>query len=285
MNRAKATKNDEFYTQLPDIEKEVGNYMRHFEGKSVFCNCDDPDWSNFWIFFKMHFNHYKMKHLVATHYDPDGKPSYKLEYTGKGRPRKTKLKEDGDFRSDECVELMKEADIVVTNPPFSLIIPYILQLTGNKKKFLVIGNINSLGNKEFMPLVLKGKFWLGYHSGMAFKLPDDKGFAKMGFSCWFTNLQHKRLNEEMILTALYDPKKYPKYENYDAIEVGKIRDIPKDYEGEMGVPVSFMKEYNPKQFEIVGFDRGVLPGGAGRFIVNGRESYVRMVIRHKRSKK
>ena len=297
LNKAQAAKNDEFYTRSEDIDNEVNHYTPHFRGKSVFCNCDDPALSNFWRVFRGRFAHLGLERLVATHYELGGAPSYKLAYDGK-REKKTALKGDGDFRSPECVALMKEADIVVTNPPFSLFREYIAQLMTHRKKFLVIGNMNAFNYKEIRPLILGGKVWMGCNDRLWFRVPPDysgPGVIKADregnkfiniTSAWFTNLPHdRRVNEQLPLTARREGNMsaYPKYDNYDAIEVSKIRDIPRDYlyPHKMGVPISFLLNHNPEQFEIVGFDRDVLPGGGGRFRVNGREKYARLVIRRK----
>ena len=297
MNLAKAAKNDEFYTQIGDIEDEMDYYHSHFVGKVVFCNCDDPDMSHFWQYFRENFHFLKLRGLISTHYDRDGNPSYKSEYDGKNKTE-TPLKGDGDFRSPECVALLKKADIVMTNPPFSLFRDFLAQLQKYNKKFLVIGNMNAFNYKEIRPLILNGEVWMGCNSRLWFRVPADYSGPKSSVktdkdgntfinitSAWFTNLEHNRRAEELLLTASYKktPQKYREYENYRAIEVGKVKDIPKDYKGKMGVPISFLLNHNPDQFEIVGFDRDVLPGGGGRFELDGRQKYARLVIRRKRS--
>ncbi len=253
LHAARRNKNDEFYTQLTDIEKEMRYYKDHFRGKSVLCNCDDPEWSNFWKYFTLNFEHLGLAKLVATHYSQD-EPSYKLEYFGVGRPSvKTPLEGDGDFRSPECVELLKQADIVVTNPPFSLFREYLAQLVEHGKQFLIIGNNNALTYKEIFKHIKENRLWLGVSPrSMKFKQPD--GSLKDVNACWFTNLIHHKRNEELILFRTYagNEQLYPKYDNYDAIEVNKVADIPVDYEGAMGVPITFLDKYNPEQFEIVG---------------------------------
>lgn len=253
LHAAKRAKNDEFYTQLTDIEKELRHYKDHFRGKSVLCNCDDPDWSGFWKYFTLNFEHLGLAKVVATHY-AQGEPSYKLEYFGAGKPAlKTPLVGDGDFRSDECMELLKEADIVVTNPPFSLFREYVGQLVEYEKQFLIIGSQNAITYKEMFRLIRDNKLWLGNTKPKEFKQPDGstKTFGNIG---WFTNLHHHRRNEELILFRTYAGNEhlYPKYDNYDAIEVSKVVNIPVDYEGAMGVPITFLDKYNPEQFEILG---------------------------------
>lgn len=291
LDAARAAKNDEFYTRITDIEKEMLHYKDHFRGKVVFCNCDDPDRSAFYRYFGLkeregkqqgNFAALGLARVIATHYDT-AEPTYKLECDGEGE-KKTDLRGNGDFRSSECVALLKEADIVVTNPPFSLFREYIAQLMEHGKKFLVIGNMNAVFYKEIRPLILDGSVWLGRHTGMEFEEPGSSAVVKMGFSCWFTNLKHDRRNEGLTMTSRYedDPARYPKYDNYDAIEVGRVKDIPKDYFGKMGVPISFLVKHNPDQFDIVGFNRDVLTSGGGMdFHVNGKMKYARLVIRRK----
>ena len=302
LNAAKTAKKDEFYTQMGDIERELQHYWPHFADKVVLCNCDDPYESNFFKYFALNFNQLGLKKLICTCFD--GSPvqgnellldfgdftddpkkiAYKVEITevrdlnGDGAVdladvqyllRNDKnaislLKQHGDFRSAECIELLKEADIVVTNPPFSLFREYIGQLMQYGKKFLIIGNQNNVGYKEVFPMIQNNSIWLGVNSGShKFQVPDDferdntyiesngKKYAKFGNICWFTNLDHNKRHEEMVLFRLYSPEEYPHYENYDAIEVGKTSDIPCNYSGIMGVPITFLDKYNPEQFEIV----------------------------------
>lgn len=254
LGAARRAKNDEFYTQLTDIEKELQHYKSHFKGKVVFCNCDDPDWSSFWKYFTRNFVHLGLKMVVATHYAP-GQSSWKREYTG-GEDWKgveTRLSSDGDFRSQECVEILRQADIVVTNPPFSLFREYVAQLVSHDKKFLIIGNNNALSYKEVFPLIKGDEMWLGVSPrSMTFKQPD--GSVKDVNACWFTNLTHPKRNEELLLFKTYfgNEPSYPHYDNYDAIEVSKVGDIPVDYQGAMGVPITFLDKYNPSQFQILG---------------------------------
>ena len=271
LRNAKAAKNDEFYTQLADIEFEMSHYRQHFVGKTVFCNCDDPTWSNFWRYFHVNFADLGLKKLMATHYDHDGQPSYMMEYTG-GNDLDvtvgviTPLVGDGDFRSEECVALLKQADIVVTNPPFSLFREYIAQLMFYNKKFLIIGNKNSITYKEFFPLLKSNKVWIGYGSPSEFDTHSGLTKKVQGLCRWFTNLdvqkRHELFFDPESVHAQYEGNedKYPKYDNYDAINIDKTIDIPEDYYGLMGVPITFLDKYNPDEFEIVGYtakDMGV----------------------------
>ena len=301
---ARNAKKDEFYTQLSDIENELRHYREHFRNKVVLCNCDDPYESNFFKYFASNFNALGLKKLIATCYngspilgnelllkfdDADDEPkkiAYKVEITevkdenGDGRIDLADvryllqndsnvlsiLKENGDFRSSECVKLLQEADVVVTNPPFSLFREYVAQLMKYNKKFLIIGNQNAISYKEIFPLLKENLMWLGYKSGdMAFRVPADsepratrywqdetgQKWRSMGNICWFTNLDHKKRHEELILFKTYNKDEYPKYDNYDAINVDVTNDIPCDYEGVMGVPITFMDKYCPEQFEII----------------------------------
>lgn len=264
---AKRNKNDEFYTQLTDIEKELKYYKEQLKGKVIFLNCDNPEWSNFWKYFKLNFESLSIKKIISTHFE-DEKSSYKLEYDGKIITQ-TPLRENGDFRNSESVELLKEADVVITNPPFSLFREYVSQLMEYDKKFLIIGSQNSITYKETFSLLKNNKIWLGYHSGgFTFRVPDtyttgnievdEQGnrYAKLGNITWYTNLNTTKRHEEIILHKKYTPEEYPKYDNYDAINVNKVAEIPADYFGVMGVPITFMDKYNPDQFEIVGITTG-----------------------------
>jgi hypothetical protein len=290
---ARKNKNDEFYTQLTDIEKELRHYKIHFKDKVVFCNCDDPEESNFWKFFSLKFEDLGLKRLVSTHFEKD-KPSYKLEIVrdinGDGKINKldtirTPLVQCGDFRSEECIEILKECDIVVTNPPFSLFREFLAQIMKYKKKFLVIGNQNAITYKETFKLIQKNKVWLGTTNPKVFVKPD-KTTQAFGNICWFTNLPHNKRNEKMILFRKYygNEKEYPKYDNYDAIEVSKTIDIPCDFEGIMGVPITFLDKYSPKQFKIVGNEYS-LNISKGRFYVNGKRMYSRIIIQNKKPQK
>ena len=259
LNAAKAAKDDEFYTQLTDIEKELRHYKHHFKDKIVFCNCDDPTWSEFWRYFHLNFQELGLRKLISTHYDAIAS-TYKLEYTGGDDANieagiKTPLTGNGDFRSDECIALLKEADICCTNPPFSLFRHFIGQLIEMDKKFIIIGSTNAITYKEVFPLLKDNKVWLGNNAVKQFRRPDGT-FKQFGNICWYTNLDIKKRHEELILWKKYDPAEYPKYDNYDAIEVGSISDIPCDYAGVMGVPISFLDKFNPNQFEILGLTSG-----------------------------
>ena len=265
---AKRKKNDEFYTRLPDIENELHHYKPHFKGKVVYCNCDDPSTSAFWKFFTMNFKDWGLKKLIATHYEPDEKNfSYKIEmHEGDAwdmDPEKIPLPCNGDFRSAACVELLKEADIVVTNPPFSLYREYVDQLITYGKKFVIIGNKNSITYKEIFPLLKNNEMWIGYTSPSEFYLPDGDLTKKVNGLCrWFTNLDIKKRHEFLDLRGNYfDPEVNPKYDNYDAIEVSKVNDIPCDYDGVMGVPITFLDKHCPEQFEIIGLSIGTLFDG------------------------
>lgn len=254
---AKKAKNDEFYTQLTDIEKELVHYKEQLRGKIVFCNCDDPTWSNFWRYFHLNFAHIGLKKLIATHYDPE-KPTYKLEYEGGndtecgGRGEKTELSQNGDFRSPECIELLKECDVVVTNPPFSMARLYIAQLMEYGKQFIIINNMNSITYKEIFPLLKDNRMWIGYTNPKQFIQPDGT-LKSFGNILWYTNIDIKKRHEPLTLFRRYsdDPSKYPHYDNYPAINVDKVADIPEDYEGVMGVPITFLDKYCPEQFEIL----------------------------------
>ena len=320
--RASQAKQDEFYTQITDIEKELSHYTEHFRGKTIFCNCDDPESSNFWKYFQLNFYRLGLKKLISTHYHAV-KPTYKMEIVSTdkdiqvGIPDyvKTPLSRNGDFRSPECIEILKEADIVITNPPFSLFRDYVGQLIKYNKKFIIIGSQNGITYKEIFPLIKDNKMWLGYHSGdMAFTVPDyyeerttrywidemGQKWRSMGNICWYTNLDIPKRHEELTLYRTYNAADYPTYANYDAIEVGKVADIPADYYREMGVPLTYLSVHNPDQFEIIGSslwlgkamkeiaEKGTYVSGGKRFYLredNGdlkyRRLYDRIVIRRK----
>lgn len=303
LTQAKKNKQDEFYTQLSDIEKELKHYKQHFKGKTIFCNCDDPEWSNFWKYFELNFDHLGIKKLISTHYE-DTKPSYKLEIigdiTGDGKVDhkdiiKTPLKQNGDFRSPEAIEILKEADIVITNPPFSLFREYIAQLMEYNKKFIVIGNQNAITYKEIFKLIKDNKVWLGYKFGdMEFQVPDyyephatryreDENGIKwrsFGNMCWFTNLDIPKRHEYIILYKNYNSDDYPKYDNYDVINVDKVSDIPMDYSGTMGVPITFIDKYNPQQFEILGIANSARWIGYECYtLINNKKIYNRLIIK------
>ena len=308
LHRANKEKNDEFYTQLIDIEKELKHYKEYFKGRTIFCNCDDPFESNFFKYFAMNFNFLDLKKLICTCYATSpiaweqlslfdneniivktegGKQPYKIEITEvldynddgavdlsdveyllKNKKNSLKLLDgDGDFRSEECIELLKKADIVVTNPPFSLFREYVAQLIEYDKKFIIIGNKNAITYKEIFPLFSQNQLWLGYRNineDMWLEVPKDRDYEKVVdgkrlkhiMACWFTNMPTTKRSEVLPLYKKYTPEEYPKYDNYDAINVDKVLDIPYDYDGVMGVPITFLDKYNPKQFEIVAFRKG-----------------------------
>ncbi|MCX6053189.1 MAG: adenine-specific methyltransferase EcoRI family protein [Campylobacterales bacterium] len=277
LRKANKEKNDEFYTQLPDIERELKHYQDHFKGKVVFCNCDDPQESNFFRYFALNFEHLGLKKLITTHFEKE-KPSYKLELkedlNGDGKidaldKFKTPLEQNGDFRSNECIKILEEADIVVTNPPFSLFRDYVAQLDEYGKKFIIIGHQNATKYKEIFKLIKDNKLWLGYgfHGGAAHFInkhyedyataSDHKdGMIRVSGVTWLTNLEFKKRHEDLILYKKYNETEYPRYDNYDAIEVCITKDIPMDYNGIMGVPITFLAKYNPDQFDIVGMTSG-----------------------------
>lgn len=255
LHRAKEAKNDEFYTQLSDVENELVHYREHFKGKTVFCNCDDPTWSAFWKYFHLNFGFLGLRRLISTHYDKE-QSTYMMEYLGGDDNdvsvgTKTPLKGNGDFRNEECLELLRQSDIVVTNPPFSLAREYISCLETSGNGFLIVGDLNWTGYKDVFPLLRDSRLWLGYTAIKKFSQPDGS-FKKFGNKLWFTNLDIKKRHENLILYKHYSPEEYPKYDNYDAINVDKVSDIPLDYNGVMGVPITFMNQYNPDQFEIIG---------------------------------
>lgn len=345
LHKAKSNKNDEFYTVLSDIEKELKHYKSHFKNKVVYCNCDDPYESNFFKFFSASFINFGLKKLIVTSYGGSpiigsqlqlldikgirGKEPIKIEIEKVEDFNKdgsidlsdvqlllkhnantsAPLKQGGDFRSNECIELLKQAD-VVTNPPFSLFREYVVQLMKYKKKFLIIGNWNAISYKEIFPLIKGNKIWIGINSNRNFSgfiVPkhyplsgtearvDEKGnrIVSSNNTCWFTNLDNAKRHEELILYKKYDPEEYPTYDNYKAIEVSKVNNIPIDYDDVMGVPITFMNKYNPKQFEIIGAsDNGVvdkkykLPHFKkhNEPYINGKKQYKRIFIKHKKIK-
>jgi hypothetical protein len=342
---AKSAKNDEFYTQMSDIEAELRYYREHFCGKVVFCNCDDPHESNFLKYFALNFNTLGLKKLIATCYagtsiaysasslfddesseakparnplkieiseaieNPDiGSCTAEVAYLLKNNINElTRLKGDGDFRSPECIELLKRADVVVTNPPFSLFREFVSQLDEYGKKFLIVGNKNAITYKEIFKLIMENKMWVGntpMGKDLLFDVPEDyaeelttskqegsaykivngvvKGRAQ---AIWFTNVDIKKRHEVLKLCKNYTPKDYPRYDNYDAIEVSKVSEIPMDYDGVMGVPISFLDKYNPDQFEIIGSadDKAFYPiifgKYSGRITIQGRQPFKRLFIR------
>ena len=279
---AKKAKKDEFYTRLEDITAELRHYKEHFKGKTVLCNCDDPRVSNFFVYFAYNFEYLGLKKLITTCYknqnmdlfsQNDSEKAVYLIYEGdKDGDRIPSaeeigvfpLKGDGDFRSEECIRLLKEADIVVTNPPFSLFREYVAQLIEYDMKFIIIGHQNAISYKEIFPLIQNNQIWLGYGfkggAGHFYSAYEDKatagdhrkGMIRVSGVNWFTNLDIKKRHENLILYKQYLPEKYPKYENFNAINVNKTNEIPYDYDDIMGVPITFMDKYNPDQFEIIG---------------------------------
>ena len=270
LHSAKRAKNDEFYTRLEDVEAELQHYPNAFRGKVVYLNCDDER-SAFWKYFSQHFEELGLKELVATKY-PEGL-LFRLKTVG-GTVEVVDMEGDGDFRSPECVELLKRSDIVVTNPPFSLFREYIGQLMEYGKKFLVIGNMIAITYKEDWSYIQSGDLWLGVQSPKRFivgdTMPDKAGQTinqsgkreqAFGNILWFTNLDHAKRHADLPLAKTYTSEEYPRYDNYDAIEVSKVKDIPADYDGVMGVPITFLGKWNPDQFEIVGMSRFTVTSG------------------------
>lgn len=261
LHKAKNAKNDEFYTQLTDVAKELMHYKKHFKDKIVFCNCDDPTWSAFWKYFHLNFAELGLKKLISTHYDRE-EATYKMEYTGGDdndieAGLKTPLEGNGDFRNQECLDLLDECDIVVTNPPFSLFRDYVAVLMEHEKKFLIIGNKNAITYKEFFPLLKDDEVWIGCNSPAEFSTPDGMTKKLNGLTRWFTNLDVAKRHEKLILWKKYTPKEYQTYDNYLAINVDKVSEIPCDYNGVMGVPITFLDRFSPDQFEILGYTGGL----------------------------
>lgn len=335
MDAAKKNKADEFYTQLNDIELELKHYKEQFKNKVIFCNCDDPYESNFFRYFAINFNYLGLKKLIATCYDSSPIAYTQLSLLGEGKtiPNKNRhpykieitevkdynkdgatdlvdvkyllenkkntltiLKENGDFRSDECVKLLKESDIVVTNPPFSLFREYVAQLIEFNKDFIIMGNTNALTYKEIFKLFKEDKIRTGYtnfNCGMYFFVPDTcekyhkivdgKKMVRVSTSCWFTSLQVKRHKEILPLYKKYNESDYPKYDNYDAINVDKYTDIPEDYYGNIGVPITFLDKYNPQQFEIIAAMTTTKKDefNYGYPFINGKKKYARLIVKRR----
>lgn len=331
LQQAKRAKKDEFYTRIEDVANELHHYRDYFRGKSVLCNCDDPYESNFFKYFALNFNAYGLRKLVATCYDgspvagselsinfddkKEGtklRTAYKIEIVevpdlnGDGatdmtdvdllikndRNVLTRLQGNGDFRSAECVEMLQQADVVVTNPPFSLFREYVAQLMQYDKKFLIIGNQNAITYKDIFPLIKNNLMWLGYgfkggvahfyscYEDVAVAGDHRKGMIRVSGVNWFTNIDHKKRHEPMDLYKKYSAEEFPKYDNYDAINVDNTADIPMDYYGVMGVPVTFMDKYCPDQFEILGNEYDLdIPKGRG--YINGKRKYGRIFIKRK----
>lgn len=344
LSKARANKNDEFYTQLNDISNELKHYKARLKDKTVLCNCDDPFESHFFKYFALNFNSLGLKKLIATSYsrspivgnqlsllDMEGlKPECKdpyaveinevpdvkkrgatditdVEYLLKRRANtsRTLTGNDGyaagDFRSKECVALLKQSDVVITNPPFSLFREFVGQLAAHKKKFLIVGNQNAILYKEIFKLIKDGKLWLGVDNGGTkwFQVPDDYDiqtesrkkivdgvkYFSMGSIVWFTNLDHKRRHEMLPLYKKYTKKDFPNYDNYNAIDVSKVAEIPKDFSGVMGVPITFLGKYNADQFELIGSNRGIDQDPSGVYgrssLLKGKETFKRLFIRNR----
>lgn len=318
LRKANKAKNDEFYTQLSDIEKELGHYKEHFKWKTIFCNCDDPEESNFWKYFELNFDYLWIKKLVSTHYE-DEKPSYKLEIIwdrnkdGKVNKLdivKTPLKQNWDFRSPECIEILKESDIVITNPPFSLFREYVAQLFEYNKKFVIVWNLNAISYKEIFKLIKENKIWAWYwfNLSLVFKSPYEnnleanlkfceqkwyfwRNYIKTPAINWFTNLEIQKRYEDLILYKKYNENEYPKYDNYNAINIDKVKDIPLDYYWYMWVPITFLWNYNPEQFEIIDWLNrySILewPTEETRWKylsqINWKPIYIRVIIKNKKN--
>jgi hypothetical protein len=324
LGRARQAKEDEFYTQLSDIEREMVSYRDHFAGKVIYCNCDDPRVSGFVHYFSYNFEHLKLKKLIATCYQNtnvdlfsqhESKTAVKLEYSGdqnkSGIPDPSEfkidpLRGDGDFRSEESLELLKQSDIVVTNPPFSLYREFIAQLMENEKKFILVGPLSAITYKEIFPLLKAGKIWLGTKSGvMRFRVPDNKDkkglildkegnkWQTFGNICWFTNLDFQKRHQNLILYKNYSKSEYPEFDLYNAINVNKVSDIPRDYYGAIAVPITFLDKYNPDQFQILDANdfrksenvprkpHGLIKDKEAA--INGKPTYVRILISRKQA--
>ena len=316
LSEARRNPKDEFYTQLADIENELKHYKEHFKGKTVYCNADDPRVSNFFHYFSYNFEHLGLKKLITTCYKNqemdlfsmyDRESAIALIYEGEKNNGRVptienigviKLEGDGDFRSPEALEFLKEADIVVTNPPFSLFREYVGQLIEYDKEFLIIGSLNAVTYKETFQLIKDNKIWLGFNNGdMSFRVPDHyearetrfwidedgNKWRSMGNIGWYTNLDITKRHEELILYKKYDPDYYKKYNNYEIINVDKVAEIPMDYNGVMGVPITFIDKYNPEQFEILGIANSARWIGLECYTIIGeRKVYNRILIRNKK---
>ena len=328
LRSAKTDKKDEFYTQLSDIEKELKHYKNHFKDKVVLCNCDDPRVSNFFHFFSYNFEKFGLKKLIATCYKSQDSDLFSqnnseraiyLEYTGDKNGNNVPdvseigikhLQGDGDFRSKECIELLKQADIVVTNPPFSLFREYVAQLVEYDKKFVIIGNLNALTYRDIFKLIKEDKLWFGHsiHSGdREFRVPQDYPLNAAGSRVdedgnkyirvkgvrWFTNLDYTERHEDLLLYKTYNPEEYPTYDNYEAINVNVTKEIPMDYPGVMGVPITYIDKYNPDQFEILGMASSAgynaeivgipfMGDKDARPLINGKNTYARVFIKNKK---
>ena len=309
LEKAKKQKNDEFYTRYEDIEAEVMKYRRYFKDKVVYLPCDDPaeKKSEFWSFFVDNFDFFGIKKLIATHYDENGK-AYKIwidgdttgdGYIDDGDAQQEDLIGNGDFRSPECVEILEKCDIVCTNPPFSMFREFVNILTQYDKDFLILGNNNALSYQNIFSLIKENKMWCGYscNKNIIFKvgegyaydekltkqINDGDKYGTVPAITWFTTLPVKNRNEELVLTKEYNDIEYPKYDNYDAINVNRVANIPKDYDGVMGVPITFINIYNPNQFEIIGLmaSTTVTDVNFGYPYVDGKKKYARVLIKKK----
>lgn len=283
LNTGRRAKNDEFYTQLSDIENELKHYKDHFKDKVVLCNCDDPIESNFFTYFRNNFDLFKIKKLITICYknqNPDlfskndAEKAVSIVYKGYGKKEINYLKGDGDFNSKECVEILKEADIVVTNPPFSLFRDFITQLDKFKKSFLIIGPNTIIKHKLVFPLIKENELWMGYTSPKGFIQPDGV-VKKFGNISWFTNLSHSKRTERLILTEKYSETKHPKYDDYDAIFIDTRANIPVDYDGVMAVPGSYLDFHNPKAFEMINVTDQI----KNKFQINGKNKFTRFLIK------
>ena len=294
--QARANKKDEFYTQMSDIEKELFHYKEHFKNKIIYLNCDDSN-SDFFKYFSLNFEFFELKKLIATHYDRE-KPTYKLELNEyKGKLIKTRLRGNGDFKNKENIQLLKESDIIVTNPPFSLFREYINQLIEYNKKFIIIGDINAVTYNNVFSLIQSGKIWTGrsFNTTMTFRLPeyyeeytfkDENGikYAKIGRIAWYTNLERKVYKEsllKMLIGNKYDPKIHKKAENCDCIVINKTMDIPYDYDGLMAVPITFLSKYRSDEFELLGIDKQ-FTSDKNRTIIDGKRKYARLIIKRRK---
>ena len=319
LHKAKGDKLDEFYTLLETVELELRFYREHFKNKVVLCNCDDPEFSNFFRYFALNFSFLGLKKLIATHYEPNGK-SYALivdntlDVNGDGKidikdTTRVELDGNGDFRSPECIAYLNECDIVCTNVPFSLAREFLAVVKKAKKSFLFIGNVNMITYKDFFDEIKNNRMWLGcsglnrntwfrvphreeYRKATAghFKIENGEWYRKLRTIAWFTNLSHEKRNLPLDLVGYkYSPDRYPKYDNYDAIEVAKVSDIPEDYTGVMGVPITFLDKYCPEQFDILGMteangtghSNGLWKGGNKKATIHGKEIYARLFIKAK----
>lgn len=303
LQRAKRQKLDEFYTRIEDIEAELSHYKDHFANKIVFCNCDDPERSDFFKYFYLKFDEFGLKKLITTHYERE-KPSYKLEIFknihGKLEKKQIPLRQNGDFRSPEAIEALEESEIVCTNPPFSLFREYIRQLHMHNKKFLIIGHQNAVTYRSVFPLIKNNEIWYGFgfpgnvgffrskYEDYATSSQHKEGMIRISGVKWFTNLDISKRHEKLILYKHYNPEEYPKYDNYDAINVDKVADIPCDYDGVMGVPITFLDKYNPEQFEILGcsYSYGEPIGyhyknKSFNVSVSGQNKYKRLFVRNR----